>query len=107
MSRKYYQWGNLDKLAKDMGIKMPKSTPPNPAKKKPQIEKFSRCKNCGGQMRYIVGSNVLICENQIEVEKEFTKEDGTVEKKTVKQMCGNINMVSREYLGYMNYLFNE
>lgn len=107
MSRKYIQWGNWEELSKATGIKMPKPQEANQAKKKPQIEKFSRCKECGGQMTYIKGSNILLCECQVDVEKEFTKEDGTTEKKVVKQTCGNINLVGKDYLGYMEYLFKE
>lgn len=105
MARQYFEWGQWDEISKASGIKMPKPQERNKAKLKPQQEKFARCRKCGGQMRYLKGTNVLICENEIEVEKTFENEDGTTTVKTVKQTCGNINLVDKEYQSYARFLF--
>ena len=105
MAKQVFKWGQWNELAKAMGVKMPKPQEVNKAKFKVQQEKFARCRKCGGQMHYLKGTNVLICENEIEVEKTFENEDGTTTVKTVKQTCGNINLVDKEYQSYARFLF--
>lgn len=106
MRKKIYKWGEWNELAKDFDFKMPAPMNPNPAKRKVQQEKFARCKFCGGQMTYHKGTNVLTCENIVDKEETITNEDGTTTVKTHKEACGNINIVDRDYIGYMEYLFN-
>lgn len=103
MARTKYTWGELDKVAKDFGLKMSKAkdAPDKEARK----AKFAKCRVCGGQMTYLAGTNALIC--QCEVEKEFVKksEDGTETKVTKTVTCGNVNLVSPQYMSYVTYLF--
>ena len=110
MSKNVIKWGNWTELEKALGIKSKAVPAQNSAKKKTQIEKFAKCKSCGGQMTYIKGTNALICTCEIEKEKEkvVTNPDGSVTKTkyNVKEPCGNLNLVSDEYQSYMNYLFN-
>lgn len=106
MERKFFTWGQWDELSAELGFKPTKPQEKNKAKTKVQREKFARCRKCGGQMKYLAGTNILICENEVEVEKEITKEDGTTFKKMEKQVCGNVNLVDKEYQGYMRYLFD-
>jgi hypothetical protein len=42
------------------------------------------------------------------VTKEKTKQlrDGVEQKYSVEEVCGNINLVSDEFQGYLNYLFD-
>lgn len=104
MSRNYIQGGNWTELENATGVKAPVAQEKNKAKLKVQREKFARCRKCGGQMKYLTGTNVLICENTVEVEVECLV-DGVQGTKTVKQICNNINMVDKEYQSYARYLF--
>lgn len=110
MSKKVIKWGNWSELEKELGIKSSKPAQVSNGKKKFQIEKFSKCRACGGQMTYLKGTNALICNCEVEREKEkITKNpDGTETKAkvTVKEPCGNLNLVSEEYQSYMRYLFD-
>ena len=105
MARIKYTWGELDKVAKDFGLKMPEVKAKVAPDKEARKAKFAKCRVCGGQMTYLAGTNVLIC--QCEVEKEFVKksEDGTETKVTKTVTCNNINIVDEQYQSYMNYLF--
>lgn len=105
MARIKYTWGELDKVAKDFGLKMPKVKAKDAPDKEARKAKFAKCRVCGGQMTYLAGTNALIC--QCEVEKEFIKksEDGTETKVTKTVTCGNVNLVDEQYQSYMNYLF--
>lgn len=105
MARIKYTWGELDKVAKDFGLKMPKSKVKEVPDKDARKAKFAKCRVCGGQMKYLAGTNAFICE--CEVDKEFTKvaEDGTETKYIKKVTCGNLNLVDEQYQSYMNYLF--
>lgn len=78
----------------------------NDEKRNAQRAKFATCRHCGGQMKYISGTNILICENEVEKKKTKTNEDGTTVEYTVKETCGNINMVDAQYQDYMRYLFD-
>lgn len=111
--RKYFNWNEWDKVNKELGLKSKKSQVQNTdsVKKKSQIEKFCKCKECGGQMTYVKGTNALICECEVERTKERITRDkkGNVigkEKYKVKEPCGNVDLVSNEYMSYVNYLFN-
>ena len=105
MERKFFKWGQFDELAKAMGIKMPKPQERNAGKLKVQREKFARCRKCGGQMTYIPSTNVFICNNVVEFEKEVIVE-GIPTTKTEKKVCSNLNFVDKEYQNYMRYLFD-
>lgn len=70
-------------------------------KKAAQIKKFSTCRICGGQMTYVKGTNILVCE--CDVQKKV-KSGG--EEKIVTEKCGNTNIVDKAYQDYLNYLFN-
>lgn len=105
MARTKYTWGELDKVAKDFGLKMPKAKAKDAPDKEARKAKFAKCRVCGGQMTYVPGTNVLVCDNM--VEKEFTKvgEDGKEVKSTKTVRCATLNLVKDEYQSYMNYLF--
>lgn len=103
--KKVFKWGQFNELAKEMGIKMPKQQERNISKLKTQREKFARCKKCGGQMTYIPATNIFICNNVIEVEKNVVV-DGISTIKTEKKTCSNLNFVDKEYQSYMRYLFD-
>lgn len=111
MAKKVIKWGNWTELEKALGIKSKPAPVQNAVKKKAQIEKFSKCKVCGGQMTYVKGTNVLVCNCEVEKEREktVTNPDGSVTKTKykVKEPCGNINLVSHEYMGYVKYLFDD
>ena len=103
MARVKYSWTEMNKIAEDMGLKTPKKKSNNDTvDKNSRREKFARCKKCGGQMTYIKGTNVLVCNNDIEVD-ESTGVSSVTKK---KEKCGAINMVAEQYQSYMNYLFN-
>lgn len=111
MEKKIYKWSQWDELNKALGFKSKaKEHKVDEVKKKAQIEKFSKCPVCGGQMTYIKGTNSLICENVIEKEKVLTSKDKngvvTKSKAKVKEPCGYVNLVDEAYMGYVNYLFN-
>lgn len=106
MAKKVFKWGQWTELAQEFGFKMKAPVEFNPAKKKVQREKFACCKSCGGQMTYHKGTNVLTCENVVEKTKKVTTETGEEVEKTFKEVCGNTNIVDRDYIGYMEYLFN-
>lgn len=88
MSRVYLQWKDRDKLGKRKPEKIDEN------KRKAQREKFCKCKQCGGQMTYVEGTNIFLCQNEVE-----TKEG--------KKTCGAINLVDDRYMDYVNYLFKE
>ena len=104
--REYIQWGHMGEVEGKLGIKR------KPAKKKDmdktkKREKFAKCRQCGGQMTYIPGTNLLICENEVEKKVKKTLEDGTTKEVTETGRCGNINMVGDDFVGYAQYLFEE
>lgn len=110
--RKYFNWNQWEEVNKEFGFRTKKPAQKNDAvKKKARIEKFCKCKECGGQMTYVKGTNTLICDCEVERQKEKAIRDkfGNIvnkEKITVKEPCGNVNIISEEYMGYVNYLFN-
>ena len=111
MAKNVYTWGQWDEINKAFGFKpKAKEYKVDAAKKKAQIEKFSKCPVCGGQMMYVKGTNSLICENEVEREKTITSKDEngvvTKTKAMVKERCGYVNLVDDAYMGYVNYLFN-
>lgn len=107
MARVKYNWGELDKVAKDFGLKMPeKKSDSNAVDKTARRQKFAKCRTCGGQMTYIKGTNALVCENLVEKTKKITNADGTVSTSVVNERCGAINLVADQYQSYMNFLFN-
>ena len=101
MARVKYGWTEMNKIAEDMGLKIPKKKSNNDT-----VDKNSRRK-CGGQMTYIKGTNVLVCNNDIEVDvTEVDESTGVSSVTKKKEKCGAINMVAEQYQSYMNYLFN-
>lgn len=114
MGRQYISWGNFDEMEKATGLK-PKSKP-EPSKKEAEAaakklekrqQKFARCRACKGLMQYVPGTNILICENEVEKKVTVKNEDGTTTEKVEVKRCGNINLVADEYMGYVDYLFGE
>ena len=105
MPRTYVQWGDWYKLnlKKAKGKYEPKT---DEEKKASQKAKFGKCRICGGQMTYLKGTNILICENEVEKKKVKIGETGAKVEYTVKERCGNINMVDAQYQSYMHYLFD-
>ena len=75
-------------------------------KRTSQRKKFCRCPSCGGMMTFVPGTNTLICENKVMKEKTKQLRDGVEQKYSVEEICGNINLVSDEFQGYLNYLFD-
>ena len=111
MEKKVIKWGNWEELNKALGFGQPKPAQKKElANKKVKIEKFAKCKNCGGQMTYIKGTNAFICDCEVEREKEkiVKNKDGTESKVKykVKEPCGATNLVAEEYQSYMRYLFD-
>lgn len=107
MSRTYINWGEWDKVASVTGIKRKPSTPKkNEDKKKAQRKKFTKCRECGGQMTYVPESNIFVCDNEVEKTRTITHEDGSTEEKKEIRRCGNVNLVDDQYMGYVNYLFS-
>lgn len=103
MPRTYVQWGDWEKI----GYKKNDSkVSGDNSKKKAQQEKFGKCKICGGQMTYCKSTNILICENVIEKKKTKNGDGGEKVEYTVKEECGNINIVDAQYQDYMRYLFD-
>ena len=103
MPRTYVKFGEWDKA----GLKTPKHEGKvDENKRESQRVKFARCKNCGGQMTYITGSNILICQNEVEKKKTKIDETGNKVEYTITEVCGNVNMVDAQYQGYMSYLFD-
>ena len=108
MARVKYGWTEMNKIAEDMGLKIPEKKSNNDTvDKNSRREKFARCKKCGGQMTYIKGTNVLVCNNDVEVDvTEVNESTGVSNVTKKKEKCGAINMVAEQYQSYMNYLFN-
>lgn len=57
-------------------------------------------------MTYAKGTNSLICENVIEKKKIKELEDGSKLTNKIIERCGAVNLVSDEYIGYLEYLFD-
>ena len=101
MGRKYVNW--VDGLATMGGSKR---KPKENDKLAAQRKKFTKCKVCGGKMTYVADTNIFICENVVEKTKKIKLEDGNFVEKKVTEPCGNTNLISNAYMGYINYLFN-
>lgn len=108
MSRQWFGWGKWQEVCNALGIEYKPSVPKqgNEARKKFQREKFAKCRDCGGQMTY-VGGNIFVCDNEVEKTFTTTDESGIEVKKTEKRRCGNINLVDDQYMGYVEYLFEQ
>lgn len=100
-NRKILKWGQWDELNKELGLKRVKKVSKDNDKKRAQRRKFTKCKVCGGTMTYIPNSNIFVCENEVEKTEVV---DGISKK--IKVKCGNTNYIDRNYIGYINYLFN-
>lgn len=111
--KKEFKWGQFEELNKELGFKsVIKSKKTDKVKKATQIAKFCKCRACGNMMTYVKGTNALICDCEVEREKEKVIKDKNgkaIGKETfkVKEPCGHVNLISNEYMGYVNYLFNE
>ena len=102
MPREYAKFGEWNKVGfKNSTVKVDED------KRTSQRAKFAKCRFCGGQMTYLQGTNILICENEVEKSRKRTDDTGAVIEYTVTEKCGNVNMVADEFQGYMNYLFSE
>lgn len=110
--RKYFNWTQWNEINKEMGFKTKKiDKKVDEVKRKARIEKFCKCPECGGQMKYIAGTNSLICDCEVERKREKVIKDRfgkIVSKETivVKEPCGHFNLVDEEFMGYVDYLFN-
>lgn len=108
MSRRYIDWGHWNELAKESGIKRKVNVnKKNDEKRKSQRKKFTKCKECGGQMTYVPNSNIFVCDNEVEKKRTIKLDDGTETTKIEKRRCGNTNFVSDQYMGYIRYLFED
>lgn len=111
MSRKVYNWGEFEQLAKDLGIKFNSNIKNvDEFRRKVQREKFCKCKVCGGQRDYIQGTNCLICNCMVAKDKKEIVKDkmgNIISEKTVKclEPCGSVDLVSPSYQDYVKYLF--
>ena len=106
--RKYYGIDDFKEINKKLGIKnnAQKTKTYDEQKRSSQRIKFCRCKACGGMMTYVKGTNSLICENVVEKKKVKELEDGSKLTNKVVERCGAVNLVSDEYVGYLEYLFD-
>lgn len=106
--RKYYGVDEFKEINKKLGIKgsTQKTKTYDEQKRSAQRIKFCRCKICGGMMTYAKGTNSLICENVIEKKKVKELEDGSKLTNKIIERCGAVNLVSDEYIGYLEYLFD-
>jgi ssDNA-binding Zn-finger/Zn-ribbon topoisomerase 1 len=104
--RQYIEWGHMGEIESKLGIKR------KPAKEKEvdktkKREKFAKCKQCGGQMTYVPGTNILVCENEVEKKMKRTLEDGSTIEEIKTTRCGNTNLISDNFMGYFEFLFKE
>lgn len=88
---------SFEALGKEMNIK--KRTPQKEWAT-PRQEKFLKCPKCGGRMTFHSGTNVLSCENIIEVRSINESEPPKKEK------CNFIRLLDPESLSYAEYLFS-
>lgn len=82
-------WKEREKLGKVSKERIDKN------KQKSQREKFCKCKKCGGQMDYISGTNIFVCNCK------------TFDAKGNEKICGNVNIVDDKYMDYVDYLFRN
>lgn len=107
--RKKYTIADIDEINKAFGFPTRKKKSfknYDEKKRKAQRIKFCRCSECGGMMVYISNTNTLLCENIVEKTKVIQNKEGDKLKVVVEERCGNINVVSPEYSGYLAYLFD-
>lgn len=101
-----YKQGDMDAIRKKLHLNFKKKESHyDEQKRTSQRKKFCRCPSCGGMMTFVQGTNTLICENKVIKEKTKQLRDGE-QKYSVEETCGNINLVSDEFQGYLNYLFD-
>jgi uncharacterized protein with PIN domain len=101
------KWGDWAELSKLTGFKRKNTTKKSDdSRKKSKREKFTKCKECGGQMTYVPDSNIFVCDNEVEKKKKKKLEDGTIQEFTVTERCGNVNLIDKQYEGYVKWLFN-
>jgi hypothetical protein len=111
--KKVYSWGEFEAFAKETGLKFnPKEKKVNEDKREAQRKKFLECKSCHGQRTYLAGTNCLICNCEVEREKEIPVKDkfGKVinkKKEIVKESCGIVDLIAPEYQDYARYLFED
>lgn len=102
-----YKQGDMDAIRKQLHLNVKKKESHyDEQKRTSQRKKFCRCPSCGGMMTFVQGTNTLICENTVVKEKTKQLRDGVEQKYSVEEVCGNINLVSDEFQGYLNYLFD-
>jgi len=72
-----------------------------------EMKKISKCPRCGAQLVYTGGTNVMTCVNQIEVTREITHEDGTVQKQKQMVDCGFIKFLTPSTSSYAQFLYDS
>lgn len=107
--RTYYGVSDFKTINKELGIKAGKPTQAkkyDENKRKSQRAKFCKCPKCKGMMTYVPDTNTLVCDNIVKKTKERTLSDGSKTKIEVEERCGNVNVVSDQYVDYLTYLFD-
>lgn len=107
--RKKYLLSDIDEINKAFGFSTKKKKTfknYDEKKRKAQRAKFCRCPECGGMMTFVPNTNTLLCENVVVKEKIRKSKEGKETKIKVEEPCGNVKVVSTEYFGYLNYLFD-
>lgn len=107
--RKYYGVSDFKVINKELGIKQnipAKAKKYDENKRKSQRAKFCKCNKCKGMMTFVPGTNTLVCDNIITKKKTKTLPDGSKKEVEVQERCGNVNVVSDQYVDYLAYLFD-
>lgn len=105
--RTKYGISDMDSIRRSLGLSKPKAKERkfDEDKRRAQRAKFCKCPACKGYMTYVRGTNSLICENEVTKTKERTNKEGVKSKFEVTEPCGFVNLVSEDYQGYLQYLF--
>ena len=82
---------SFSSLGEELGIGMKKQ---NPDWLKKHMNKILKCPKCGGKMKYVNGTNLLICENSIE-------KDGNVEE------CGTTKFIDDKTQIFLEFIFRN
>jgi hypothetical protein len=107
--RTYYGVSDFKTINKELGIKVGRPAQDrkyDENKRKSQRAKFCKCPKCKGMMTYVPNTNTLVCDNIVKKTKEKTLSDGSKTKIEVEERCGNVNVVSNQYVDYLAYLFD-
>ena len=107
--RTYYGVSDFKTINKELGIKVGRPAQNrkyDENKRKSQRAKFCKCPKCKGMMTYVPNTNTLVCDNIVKKTREKTLSDGSKTKIEVEERCGNVNVVSDQYVDYLVYLFD-